>query len=66
MINRHLNIEPNLLLAKSQNNCYYSNLFKKELDYLSTPFDNVPLNKIKRVCSSKFNLNKFFERQRKL
>ena len=62
MTNRHLNIEPNPLLAKSQNNFYYSNLFKKKFDSLSTPFDNDPLNKIKRVvCSSKFNLNKFFE-----
>ena len=62
MTNRHLQIEPNPLLAKSQNNFYYSNLFKKKFDGLSTPFDNDPLNKIKRVvCSSKFNLNKFFE-----
>ena len=62
MTNRHLQIEQNPLLAKSQNNFYYSNLFKKKFDNLSTPFDNDPLNKIKRVvCSSKFNLNKFFE-----
>jgi hypothetical protein len=62
MTNRNLNMKSNPLLAKSQNNFYFSNLFKKKFDSLSTPFDNDPLNKIKRVVSSsRFNLNKFFE-----
>ena len=52
----------NKFLQKSQNNFYFSNLFKKKFEKLSTPFDNDPLNKIKRIlCSSKYNLNKFFE-----
>ncbi len=62
MTNRNFNMKSNPLLAKSQNNFYFSNLFKKKFDSLSTPFDNDPLNKIKRVVSSsRFNLNKFFE-----
>ena len=52
----------NNFIEKSQNNFYFSNLFKKKFEKLSTPFDNDPLVKIKRVlCSSKYNLNKFFE-----
>ena len=52
----------NKFIQKSQNNFYFSNLFKKKFEKLSTPFDNDPLNKIKRIlCSSKYNLNKFFE-----
>ena len=52
----------NNFLQKSQNNFYYSNLFKKKFEKLSTPFDKDPLLKIKRIlCSSKYNLNKFFE-----
>ena len=52
----------NNFLQKSQNNFYYSNLFKKKFEKLSTPFDKDPLSKIKRIlCSSKYNLNKFFE-----
>ena len=52
----------NKFTQKSENNFYYSNLFKKKYEKLSNPFDNDPLNKIKRiVCSSKYNLNKFFE-----
>ena len=52
----------NVFIQKSQNNFYFSNLFKKKYDELSTPFDADPLVKIKRIlCSSKYNLNKFFE-----
>ena len=52
----------NDLINSPQNNFYYSNLFKKKYEKLITPFDNDPLNKIKRiVCSSKYDLNKFFE-----
>ena len=52
----------NNFIEKSQNNFYFSNLFKKKFEKLSTPFDTDPLNKIKRIlCSSKYNLNKFFE-----
>jgi len=43
-------------------NYYFSNLFKKHFQSLSTPFDNDPLNKVRRiVCSSRFDINKFFE-----
>ena len=53
----------NDLINNPQNNFYYSNLFKKKFQELSTPFDNDPLTKIKRiVCSSKYNLNNFFEK----
>ena len=49
-------------LQRSLSSFYYSNLFKKKFDNLSTPFDDDPLNKIKRIIfSSKYNLNKFFE-----
>ena len=52
----------NDLIHNPQNNFYYSNLFKKKYKELITPFDNDPLSKIKRIiCSSKYNLNKFFE-----
>jgi len=52
----------NDLIHNPQNNFYYSNLFKKKFNELTTPFDNDPLSKIKRIiCSSKYNLNKFFE-----
>ena len=52
----------NNLIHSPQNNFYYSNLFKKKYEKLITPFDNDPLNKIKRIlCSSKYDLNKFFE-----
>ena len=52
----------NDLIHNPQNNFYYSNLFKKNYKDLITPFDKDPLNKIKRIlCSSKYNLNKFFE-----
>ena len=52
----------NDLINSPQNNFYYSNLFKKKYEKLITPFDNDPLNKIKRIlCSSKYDLNKFFE-----
>ena len=52
----------NYFTQKSQNNFYFSNLFKKKYEKLSTPFDIDPLIKIKRIlCSSKYNLNKFFE-----
>ena len=52
----------NKFTEKSQNNFYFSNLFKKKYEKLSNPFDPDPLTKIKRiVCSSKYNLDKFFE-----
>ena len=52
----------NNLINSPQSNFYYSNLFKKKYEKLITPFDNDPLNKIKRIlCSSKYDLNKFFE-----
>ena len=52
----------NDLIHNPQNNFYYSNLFKKKYSELITPFDKDPLTKIKRIiCSSKYNLNKFFE-----
>ena len=52
----------NNLINSPQNNFYYSNLFKKKYEKLATPFDGDPLNKIKRIlCSSKYDLNKFFE-----
>ena len=52
----------NDLINNPQNNFYYSNLFKKKFEKLITPFDKDPLNKIKRIlCSSKYDLNKFFE-----
>ena len=64
MTNRH-EIElrtKNDLINSPQNNFYYSNLFKKKDAKLITPFDNDPLNKIKRIlCSSKYDLKKFFE-----
>ena len=50
-------------LKRSSSSFYYSNLFKKKFENLSTPFDEDPLNKIKRIIfSSKYNLNKFFEK----
>ena len=52
----------NKFTQKSQNNFFYSNLFKKKFEKLSNPFDVDPLTKIKRIIgSSKFNLDKFFE-----
>ena len=52
----------NNLINSPQNNFYYSNLFKKKFSKLVTPFDNDPLNKIKRIlCSSKYDLKKFFD-----
>ena len=52
----------NKFTQKSQNNFYYSNLFRKKFEKLSNPFDVDPLNKLKRIlCSSKYNLDKFFE-----
>ena len=52
----------NDLIHNPQDNFYYSNLFKKKYAELITPFDKDPLTKIKRIiCSSKYNLNKFFE-----
>ena len=46
----------------SQDNFYYSNLFKKRFETLETPFDNDALLKLKRIlCSSKYDLNSFFE-----
>ena len=52
----------NDLINSPQNNFYYSNLFKKKFSKLITPFDNDPLNKIKRIiCSSKYDLKKFFD-----
>ena len=52
----------NDLINSPQNNFYYSNLFKKKFSKLITPFDNEPLNKIKRIlCSSKYDLQKFFD-----
>ena len=52
----------NKFTQKSDNNFYYSNLFKKKYKKLSNPFDKDPLTKIKRIiCSSKYNLDKFFE-----
>ena len=64
MTNRHdiAKKTKNIFVQKSQNNFYFSNLFKKKYEKLSTPFDADPLVKIKRIlCSSKYNLNKFFE-----
>ena len=44
------------------NNFYFRNLFRKKYELLTTPFDDDPLNKVRRLlCSSKHNLNKFFE-----
>ena len=52
----------NDLIHNPQNNFYYSNLFRKKNEKLLTPFDKDPLDKIKRIlCSSKYDLNKFFE-----
>ena len=52
----------NDLINSPQNNFYYSNLFKKKFSKLETAFDNDPLNKIKRIlCSSKYDLKKFFD-----
>ena len=52
----------NKFTQKSDDNFYFSNLFKKKYEKLSNPFDIDPLTKIKRiVCSSKYNLDKFFE-----
>ena len=49
-------------LQRSSSSFYYSNLFKKKFEKLTTPFDDDPLNKIKRIIfSSQYNLNKFFE-----
>ena len=56
----------NDLIHNPQNNFYYANLFKKNYKELLTPFDKDPLNKIKRIlCSSKYNLNKFFSQLEK-
>ena len=56
----------NDLIHNPQNNFYYSNLFKKNYKELLTPFDKDPLNKIKRIlCSSKYNINRFFEQLEK-
>ena len=65
MTNR-INIEKKsrskLLKKNSEDNYYYSTLFKKKFDALSTPFDNDPLLKLKRILSSsKYDLNSFFE-----
>ena len=50
-------------LQRSSSSFYYSNLFKKKFEKLTTPFDDDPLNKIKRIIfSSQYNLNKFFEK----
>ena len=50
-------------LRRSSSSFYYSSLFKKKFENLTTPFDDDPLNKIKRIIfSSKYNLNKFFEK----
>ena len=47
---------------KSEDNFYYSHLFKKNFEALSTPFDNDALLKLKRIlASSKYDLNSFFE-----
>ena len=46
----------------TEDNFYYSNLFKKKFKTLSTPYDNDPLLKLKRILeSSKYDLNSFFE-----
>ena len=46
----------------SEDNFYYSNLFRKKFESLSTPFDNNSLLKLKRIlASSKYDLNSFFE-----
>ena len=51
-----------LLKKNSEDNFYYSTLFKKKFEVLSTPFDNDPLLKLKRILSSsKYDLNSFFE-----
>jgi len=39
----------NKFTEKSQNNFYFSNLFKKKYEKLSNPFDPDPLTKIKRI-----------------
>jgi Ca2+-binding EF-hand superfamily protein len=47
---------------RSSSSFFYSNLFQQKSISLSTPFDDDPLNKIKRIIfSSKHNLNKLFE-----
>ena len=47
---------------KSEDNFYYSHLFRKKFEALSTPFDNDALLKLKRIlASSKYDLNSFFE-----
>ncbi len=54
--------ENRLFKKHSEDNFYYSNLFKKKFETLSTPFDNDPLLKLKRILSSsKYDLNSFFE-----
>ena len=51
-----------LMKKHSEDNFYYSHLFKKKFEKLSTPFDNDPLLKLKRIlASSKYDLNSFFE-----
>ena len=61
MTNR-LDLEKKLFKKNSEDNFYYSNLFKKKFEALSTPFDNEPLLKLKRILSSsKYDLNSFFE-----
>ena len=55
-------IESKNLRKDTEDNYYYSHLFKKKFETLSTPFDNDPLLKLKRIlCSSKYDLNSFFE-----
>ena len=62
-INSRLNNYKKNSLQRSSSSFYYSNLFKKKFDTLNTPFDNEPLNKIKRIIfSSKYNLYNFFEK----
>ena len=50
------------LSNRTGDNFYYSNLFKKKFEKLTTPFDNNPLLKLKRIlASTKYDLNQFFE-----
>lgn len=56
---RHFKMPENV---DKNSNYYFSNLFKKNFESLSTPFDNDPLNKVRRiVCTSRFDINRFFE-----
>ena len=55
-------IESKNLRKDTEDNYFYSHLFKKKFETLSTPFDNDPLLKLKRIlCSTKYDLNSFFE-----